>query len=56
MSAQLSTQQWIPEGYVLAPLEATKEMYEAACKHYESDEFTEINSTYKVMIAVAPKP
>ena len=45
----------VPEGYCIVPIEPTKEMMYAAHKHYESDEYDGVSSTFKAMINVAPK-
>ena len=45
----------IPNGWKLVPVEPTEEMLWVAARHYESDEYTGVRSTYKAMIAAAPK-
>ena len=46
----------IPNGWKLVPVEPTEEMLWVAARHYESNEYTGVRSTYKAMLAAAPQP
>jgi hypothetical protein len=45
-----------PKGWKLVPILARKEMIVAANKHYESEEYTGVSSTYEAMLAASPTP
>ena len=40
----------------VVPVEPTEEMVWVAARHYESEEYTGVRSTYRAMIAAAPQP
>ncbi|MBM6605587.1 hypothetical protein JTF19_05330 [Enterobacteriaceae bacterium RIT814] len=48
-------QQAIPDGYVLVPVEPTKEMIDAGWLHFMDDKNPSSKGTYKAMIAAAPQ-
>ena len=45
-----------PELQRVVPIEPTEEMVWVAARHYESEEYTGVRSTYKAMLAAAPQP
>jgi hypothetical protein len=46
----------LPKGWKLVPILARKEMIVAANKHYESEEYTGVSSTYEAMLSASPTP
>ena len=45
-----------PELQRVVPVESTEEMLWVAARHYDSNEYTGVRSTYKAMLSAAPQP